>query len=307
MQLLVGIAVAEPVQLLGFAALAALAFTAIIQAPVALFGNRGWILALLLLVIQVAATGVPLTGSPRRPDPSRRLAPFMPLTRAIDAFQGALAGGRSNLAIDAVVLGAWLLGGILVALAVAAGLGQRGTDGGSRDEVQPRPGEERPAGRRVTTRSVALYATFAGTRPADAGSQPGPWLVRHVCRHASGGCRVTTRSVASYATFAGTCPADAGLRGLERYDRSSGPPDPQHPGPRSVTRHEAACRTGPVRPSPGPVAPSATGPRGNAAPGPTQASVARNAETRSKTDLQDRRRSRSRCGGSPPCPARCPA
>ncbi len=124
MQLLLGIEVAEPAQLLGFAALAALAFTAIVQALVALFGNRGWILALLFLVIQVAAAGVPLTGF-AAPGPLAALGGFMPLTCAIDAFQGAIAGGRSNLAIDAVVLGAWLLGGVLVTLAVAAGLGQR--------------------------------------------------------------------------------------------------------------------------------------------------------------------------------------
>ena len=134
MQLLVGIEVAEPVLLLGFAALAALAFTAIVQALVALLGNRGWILALLLLVIQVAATGVPLTGY-AAPGPLAALGVFMPLTRAIDAFQGALAGGRTNLAIDAVVLGAWLLGGVLVTLAVAAGLGQRGAEDQAGDET----------------------------------------------------------------------------------------------------------------------------------------------------------------------------
>ena len=62
MRFLVGIEVADLPQLLGFAVLAALAFTAIVQALVALFGNRGWLLALLFLVIQVAASGVPLTG-----------------------------------------------------------------------------------------------------------------------------------------------------------------------------------------------------------------------------------------------------
>ena len=125
---------AEPAQLLGFAALAALAFTAIVQALVALFGNRGWILALLFLVIQVAASGVPLTGF-AAPGPLAALGTFMPLTYAIDAFQGAIAGGRSNPAIDAVVLGAWLLGGVLVTLAVAAGLerGEAGAKPGTRD------------------------------------------------------------------------------------------------------------------------------------------------------------------------------
>ena len=138
MQLFVGIGVADLPQLLGFTVLAALAFTAIVQALVALFGNRGWILALLFLVIQVAVSGVPLTGF-AAPGPLAALGAFMPLTRAIDAFQGALAGGRSNLAIDAVVLGAWLLGGVLVTLAVAAGLGQRGRGGRGRRRAVGRP------------------------------------------------------------------------------------------------------------------------------------------------------------------------
>ena len=132
MELLLGIEAAEPAQLVGFAALAALAFTAIIQALVALFGNRGWLLALLLLVVQVAASATPLTGF-AAPGPLTAIGTFMPLTVAIDAFQGTIAGGRSNLAIDAVVLGAWLLGGVLVTLAVAAGLGQRGA--GADDET----------------------------------------------------------------------------------------------------------------------------------------------------------------------------
>ena len=138
MQLLVGVEVAEPAQLLGFAALAALAFTAIVQALVTMFGNRGWILALLFLVIQVAATGVPLTGF-AAPGPLAALGAFMPLTRAIDAFQGALAGGGSHLAIDLVVLAAWLVGGVLVTLAVAAGLGQRGAEDEAGDEAMAAP------------------------------------------------------------------------------------------------------------------------------------------------------------------------
>jgi putative membrane protein len=126
MQLVVGVQVVNMPQLLGFAVLAALAFTAIVQALVALFGSRGWILALLFLVIQVAASGIPLTGF-AAPGPLAALGAFMPLTCAIDAFQAAIAGGRSSVAIEAVVLGAWLLGSVLVTLAVAAGLGQRGS------------------------------------------------------------------------------------------------------------------------------------------------------------------------------------
>jgi putative membrane protein len=138
MQLFVGIPVAEPLQLLGFTVLVALAFTAIVQALVALLGNRGWILALLFLVIQVAAAGVPLTGF-AAPGPLAVLSPLMPLTSAVRAFQGAMAGGASSLGIDVVVLGAWLLGGVLVTLAGAAGLGRRGSGVEAGDEPMGAP------------------------------------------------------------------------------------------------------------------------------------------------------------------------
>ena len=63
MRLLLDLQVADLVGLLAFAVLATLAFTAIIQALVALFGSRGWLVALLLLVVQVAALGIPYAVS----------------------------------------------------------------------------------------------------------------------------------------------------------------------------------------------------------------------------------------------------
>ena len=123
---LLGVEVASLAQLLGFAVLASLAFTAVIQALVAIFGSRGWIVALLLLVLQVAAAGIPL-GASAVPGPLAALQPFLPLTHAIDAFRAAITGGGTP-AVDAVVLGVFLVGGILVTLAFAAGLG-RGVPG----------------------------------------------------------------------------------------------------------------------------------------------------------------------------------
>jgi putative membrane protein len=125
--LLVGVEVAQLPALLGFAVLAALAFTAIVQALVVLFGSRGWLLALLFLVVQIAASGVPLSTA-ATPGPLGILAPFVPLTYAIDAFRGAIAGGGSSPAIDAIVLAGFLVAGVLVALAAAAGAARTGSE-----------------------------------------------------------------------------------------------------------------------------------------------------------------------------------
>jgi putative membrane protein len=128
MRYVVGIEVADLLRLLAFSVLAALAFTAIVQALVALFGNRGWLLALLFLVVQVAASGVPFTSA-AAPGPLAALSPFVPLTYAIDAFRGAIAGSASGTAVDVVVLGAWLIASVLVTLAVAAGIARREAGG----------------------------------------------------------------------------------------------------------------------------------------------------------------------------------
>ena len=53
------------------------------------------------------------------------LRPFLPLTHAVDAFRGTIATGGGSPAIDAVVLAAWLVVALLVALAGAAGAGRR--------------------------------------------------------------------------------------------------------------------------------------------------------------------------------------
>ncbi len=126
MRFLLGIDIESLGQLMAFAVLASLAFTALVQALVAIFGSRGWIVALLLLVVQIAAAGI-LFGTSTIPGPLAILRPFQPLTYVIDAFRGAIAGG-GNPAVDAVVLGVFLVGGILVTLAFAAGLGRGATD-----------------------------------------------------------------------------------------------------------------------------------------------------------------------------------
>ena len=123
LRFLLGVEVAALGQLVAFAILAALAFTGIVQALVVLFGSRGWIVALLLLVVQVAASGMVL-GTAAVPGPLAVLHPFLPLTYAVDAFRAAIAGGGGSPAVDAIVLSAFLVASVLVTLAFAAGLGR---------------------------------------------------------------------------------------------------------------------------------------------------------------------------------------
>ncbi len=123
-RLLLGLDVVQLGSLVAFAVLAALVFAALVQALVALLGSRGWLLALLLLALQVAAAGIPL-GTAAVPGPLAALHPLLPLTYAVDAFRGAITGGGSMPAVDAAVLAAFGLVGVLVTLAYSAGAGRR--------------------------------------------------------------------------------------------------------------------------------------------------------------------------------------
>jgi RND superfamily putative drug exporter len=114
--LVLGVHAANVAQLVVFGVLAALAFTAVVQALVASFGTRGWLAALLLLVVGIAASGIALEAA-AAPGPLALLRPLVPLSYAIDAFRGAIAGAGSAPAVDAAVLAAWLLAGILGVLA----------------------------------------------------------------------------------------------------------------------------------------------------------------------------------------------
>ncbi len=119
LDLLLGVSVASPGTLLVFAVLAALSFTAVIQALVATFGTRGWLAALLLLVLGIAASGIGMDAA-AVPGPLAAIRPLLPLTAATDAFRGAVVGAGGSLAIDAIVLLGWLVAGVLVTLAAAA-------------------------------------------------------------------------------------------------------------------------------------------------------------------------------------------
>ena len=124
MVLFVGLAVASLPQLVFFAVLATLTFTALVQALVALFGSRGWLVALLLLVLQAAALGFPVAVTP---GPIAALHPLLPMSYAVDAFRGAITGAGSAPVIDAFALTAFLVVGLLVTLAGVASQAARRT------------------------------------------------------------------------------------------------------------------------------------------------------------------------------------
>ncbi len=116
----VGIDIARLPALILVVALAAAAFTAIIQALVIAFGNRGWLVGLLLAGVQAAACGTPyLVDS--LPAPLAFLHPLLPVTWAADAFRACIEGTTIGLAPAVLLLAGSLVVALLVTLAVAFG------------------------------------------------------------------------------------------------------------------------------------------------------------------------------------------
>ncbi len=114
----VGMDVARLPALILVAALAAAAFTAIIQALVIAFGNRGWLIGLLLAAVQAAACGTPyLVDS--LPAPLAFLHPLLPVTWAADAIRACIEGTTTGLAPAVLLLAGSLVVALLVTLAVA--------------------------------------------------------------------------------------------------------------------------------------------------------------------------------------------
>ena len=119
----------------------AVAFVAIVQALLAAFGRRGWLVGLLLGGIQLAASGLFLPAG-SLPGPLAFLHPLLPMSWASDALATAIGGGTSGIGQALAVLAAWLLGALVVTMVVAT---RRG--GGSRPDTglntgsQPRAAE----------------------------------------------------------------------------------------------------------------------------------------------------------------------
>ena len=114
----IGIEVARLPELFACSVLASLAFVAVNQAFVALFDYRGWIAALLFTALQLAAVGLayPVETAPTL---LRLLHPVLPMTCAVDAFRALVSGGSALLVPAMVGLAAWLVGSLVVTMAVA--------------------------------------------------------------------------------------------------------------------------------------------------------------------------------------------
>ena len=121
--LLAGLTVARPPELLVVATVAAVAFVAIAQALVAAFGRHGWLVGLLLGGIQLAASGLLLPVA-ALPGPLAALHPLLPMSWASDALATTIGGGTAAIGPALVVLAAWLLGALVVTLALATRGGQ---------------------------------------------------------------------------------------------------------------------------------------------------------------------------------------
>ncbi len=118
LRLAVGIEIARLPELIAVAVLAALTFVAVNQALVALFDYRGWLVSLVLLALQVAAVGAtyPIATAPAL---LQLFHVFLPMTYAVDAFRALIAGGGPSLGPAIVGLVVWLVGSVMLTLAVA--------------------------------------------------------------------------------------------------------------------------------------------------------------------------------------------
>ncbi len=102
----------------------ALAFTALHAALTLTLGRAGLVVSLLLLAVQIVATGgiIPIAALA---DPFPALSAVLPLTYAVDGMQALLAGGDPARVVAAVAVMA-LLGGLSLVLArLAAGRARR--------------------------------------------------------------------------------------------------------------------------------------------------------------------------------------
>ncbi len=111
----VGVEVARFPELVALAVVAMVAAVAVVQALVALFGTRGWFVALLLVVLQAAASGAwyPIETAPAF---FQVLHPVLPMTYAVDAFRTVIAGGEASIVPAVAVLGLWTVGALAVTL-----------------------------------------------------------------------------------------------------------------------------------------------------------------------------------------------
>ena len=87
---------------LGFALVLSLAFTAFHYLLTLGFGRVGLVISLLLLAIQISATGGLYPVQVLAP-PFQAISPFLPLTAGVHGMQGIIAGGNTGAVITATL------------------------------------------------------------------------------------------------------------------------------------------------------------------------------------------------------------
>lgn len=122
----VGIGVARLPLLVGVTLLAAAAFAVVVGALAAAFGLRGWVAALLLAGLGVAASGYPF-GVDALPGPLAFVRPLLPSSWAIDGIRAAIESASASVALDVAVLAVWLVVAGLAVLALTVGAARRTT------------------------------------------------------------------------------------------------------------------------------------------------------------------------------------
>tara|TARA_R100000365_G_C2746662_1_gene76030 strand:- start:630 stop:1394 length:765 start_codon:yes stop_codon:yes gene_type:complete len=109
----VGIEPANLSGLIGIAVLTSITFVAINQALIALLDAPGRFIALLLIVVQLSASGAtyPIETSPAF---FQIIQGALPLAATVEAFRSLIAGGSIGVAHAVVMLTIWLMGSLAV-------------------------------------------------------------------------------------------------------------------------------------------------------------------------------------------------
>jgi len=122
-----GFSVTAPWGVYGIMALASLCFAAIILALNVWLGSVGQFLGLVLMVLQLVTAGGTFPWQ-TLPAPLAALHHVLPMGYAVDAIRQFMYGGElSRAGLDALVLGAWLLGGLVLAVLGVARMTRRRT------------------------------------------------------------------------------------------------------------------------------------------------------------------------------------
>lgn len=125
--LALGFHLAAPLATFGMMALASLTFAGMLMALNVLLGSVGQFLGLVLMVLQLVTAGGTFPWQ-TLPAPLAALHQALPMSYAVDALRQLMYGGSTMTAVnDALVLGAWLVGSLLVTTLIATRMTRRRT------------------------------------------------------------------------------------------------------------------------------------------------------------------------------------